>query len=153
MLDDDAIARYARQIVVPGIGAAGQEKLLRTTVLVVGHPRAVAQATLYLDAAGVRVTGAGAGEADVAVLAGVASVSPALLAALASSSLPLCWYCVDAHGFTAGVHPSAPLPAAPQECAHEPDAVHDVAACDAAACACAIALGLAHRDGPVRFDL
>jgi molybdopterin/thiamine biosynthesis adenylyltransferase len=55
LLDDAAIERYARQIVVPGIGAAGQEKLLESTVLLVGHPRGCATAALYLRAAGVNV--------------------------------------------------------------------------------------------------
>lgn len=155
MLDDDAIARYARQIVVPGIGAAGQEKLLAATVMVAGHPRGAAQARLYLEAAGLRVVDAPGPSVDVIVLAGTASVAPALRSSLAAGSVRVCWYEAGGDGFTAGVHPAAPLPCTPSAAAagDGDDAVHDAAACDAAGLACAIVLGLAHREGPDRFEL
>lgn len=154
MLSDDAITRYARQIIVAGIGAAGQEKLLATTVLVVGHPRGAAQAKLYLEAAGVHVVADSPKSADIAIVAGTGSVSSALLSSLAELSVPVCWYCISDDGFVAGVHPVAPLPASPP--AHNAGHIlelHDVAACDAAGTACAIALGLAHREDPLRFNL
>lgn len=153
MLDDDAIARYARQIVVPGIGASGQEKLLATTVLVTGHARGVAQARLYLEAGGVRVIEDNVAAADVILLAGVEALAPSLLASLVSSGKPVCWYVLDADGFTSGVHPDAPLPS--QEAPPSPPstALHDAAACDAASVACAIAIGLPHRRHATRWNV
>jgi hypothetical protein len=153
MLDDDAIARYARQIVVPGIGASGQEKLLATTVLVAGHARGVAQARLYLEAAGVRVidNDHDLATANVVLVAGVESLAPSLLASLSSSEKPVCWYVLDADGFTSGVHPDAPLPARAVPPSPAPSELHDAAACDAASLACAIAIGLPHRRHATRW--
>lgn len=155
MLDDDAIARYARQIIVPGIGAAGQERLMAATVLVLGSTRGMEQARLYLEAAGATTVDDAARDADLAIVAGVADAPPDLLRALAAATRPVCWYALHDEGFTAGVHPAAPLPLHLQADS-SPDATsdprHDAAACDAAAVACAILIGLGHRQGPVHFD-
>lgn len=154
MLDDDAIARYARQIVVPGIGASGQQKLLAATVFVSGDTRGVAQARLYLEAAGLRVTADDPASADVAIVAGAGSVPPSLLSSLASGRIPVCWYALAEDGFTAGVHPGAalpvPAPAPPRDA--ESARLHDAAACEAASAACAIVLGLPLRGGTFRFQ-
>jgi len=160
MLDDEAIERYARQIVIPGVGAAGQERLLASCVLVAGNERGCRQAELYLRAAGVRVVRLNAAPAaaiDVVVIAD----SPALCATDRSTLLalakPICWYAADERGFTSGVHPSAPLPATSRNAAAYAtscaDAAHDAAACDAAAVACAMLIGLAWRSGPFRFEI
>src|SRR5512138_3060322 len=53
MLTDDRIARYARQLLVPGIGAEGQERLFAARVRVVGAGPAAGPALLYLAQAGV----------------------------------------------------------------------------------------------------
>jgi len=52
-LDDARIARYARQLLVPGFGAAGQERLAEARVRVVGAGPAGGPALLYLVQAGV----------------------------------------------------------------------------------------------------
>ncbi|HEY3317984.1 MAG TPA: HesA/MoeB/ThiF family protein [Coriobacteriia bacterium] len=52
-LTDEQIARYSRQIIVPEVGAAGQERLLASSVLVVGAGGLGSPALLYLAAAGV----------------------------------------------------------------------------------------------------
>ena len=156
MLDDQSIARYARQIVVPGIGAAGQEKLLAATARVVGSARGCEQAARYLRAAGMRVTDGAAGF-DIAIVADVASLDDATLRILARSGRAVCWYELDAQGFRCGVHPNAPLPAvgahdgAPDREEREERAEHDAAACDAAALACAIVLGLPSDRSLVAF--
>lgn len=156
MLDDDAIARYARQIVVPGIGASGQEKLLAATVFVSGDARGVAQARLYLEAAGLRVRDDDPASADVAIVAGTGSVPAPLLSSLASGSAPVCWYALEDDGFTAGVHPGAEMPPSSPDLAPPRDArtarLHDAAACEAASAACAIVLGLPLRGGTFRFQ-
>jgi len=160
VLDDDAIARYARQIVIPGVGAAGQQKLLESTVLVAGDARGCEQATLYLRAAGVNVvrwpTGIDA-SVDIVIVANAAGLDDEARTAVQSCGKPLCWYVIEDDGFTSGLHPAAPLPGTPFQTAPAPvpesSTMHDAAACDAASVACAILLGLPHRSGPFRFSL
>jgi hypothetical protein len=161
VLDDQAIARYARQIVVPGIGAAGQQKLLASTVLVLGNERGCRQAALYLRAAGVRVleetTDDDKPDVDLVIVADAATIDETTKAIVANLGRPVCWYSADLDGFTSGVHPDAPLPLSTEaiDANRQPEingAIHDVAACDAASIACAILLGLAWRSGPFHFD-
>lgn len=52
-LTEDEIARYGRQIIVPGVGGGGQERLKGGSVLVVGAGGLGSPALLYLAAAGV----------------------------------------------------------------------------------------------------
>jgi adenylyltransferase/sulfurtransferase len=52
-LTEDRIARWARQLLVPGFGAAGQERLMASRVRVVGADAVAAPALVYLVQAGV----------------------------------------------------------------------------------------------------
>ncbi len=54
-LNEDQIARYSRQILVPQIGGRGQEHLLRSSVLCIGDAAPLRTATAYLQGAGVTV--------------------------------------------------------------------------------------------------
>ncbi len=52
-LDEGRIARWARQLLVPGMGAPGQERLMASRVRVVGADAVAAPALVYLAQAGV----------------------------------------------------------------------------------------------------
>ncbi len=66
MLDDRHVERFCRQIIVPEIGAAGQEGLLRGRVLLSDLSPPGTTALVYLAAAGVRHFGAAGLTGDVA---------------------------------------------------------------------------------------
>jgi hypothetical protein len=51
-LDSDRISRYSRQLVIPSIGPAGQERLAEARVRVVGASAAAVPGILYLTLAG-----------------------------------------------------------------------------------------------------
>jgi adenylyltransferase/sulfurtransferase len=52
-LGDDQLERYSRQIVLPGVGGKGQERLLASSVFLVGAGGLGTPAAIYLAAAGV----------------------------------------------------------------------------------------------------
>lgn len=64
MLDDAAIERWARQVVLPEVGGRGQERLLASHVSVSGDGPAARLAADLLERAGVR-TGAAPGDGSV----------------------------------------------------------------------------------------
>jgi hypothetical protein len=73
MLTDAQVERYSRQIVLPEVGARGQERLLAARVCIGGDGAIVAD---LLDRAGVGALGVPAADADVVVhLAGVPDTS------------------------------------------------------------------------------
>ena len=51
--DQEQVTRYARHIILPGIGAAGQQKLLDARILCIGAGGLGAPVAMYLAAAGV----------------------------------------------------------------------------------------------------
>ena len=57
MLSEDQVSRYARHILLPEVGATGQERLLASKVLIVGAGGLGAPLLMYLAAAGVGTIG------------------------------------------------------------------------------------------------
>ena len=52
-LDDEKLARYSRHLLIPEVGIKGQERLLETSILLIGAGGLGSPAALYLAAAGV----------------------------------------------------------------------------------------------------
>ena len=52
-LDDEKLARYSRHLLIPEVGIEGQERLLQTSILLIGAGGLGSPAGLYLTAAGV----------------------------------------------------------------------------------------------------
>ncbi|RMD83098.1 MAG: hypothetical protein D6815_07510 [Candidatus Dadabacteria bacterium] len=153
-LSQEDIDRYARQIIVPGIGARGQQRLCETTVGVFGRPPGRARLEVYLKAAGFRT-------------ADVTSEEVALLAAADPDAVPAgvparptAWYRVGRGRLRGGV---APTPRAALEAAGPALAsVHGdslsaalacVGACDAATTLVGLALGWIDAGHPAAWEL
>src|SRR5947207_2568019 len=58
----DQVARYARHLILPEVGGAGQRKLLNSSVLLLGAGGLGSPAAMYLAAAGVGKVGIGQGD-------------------------------------------------------------------------------------------
>ncbi len=53
MLDDGRVERYSRQIILPEVGGRGQQRLLGSSVLIIGAGGLGSPAAIYLAAAGI----------------------------------------------------------------------------------------------------
>lgn len=91
-LDDNTIERFSRQIILPEVGPGGQERLLRSRVLLAGLEPGVTTAALYLAAAGTARLGLvddailSAGDLGAALAFSAADVGQPRAAACASSA-------------------------------------------------------------------
>jgi hypothetical protein len=138
-LSEEQIERYARQIIVPGIGAEGQKTLCAAEIFVDGHAAGRTVAAQYLRAAGMRVPEATnpAPRIDCIVLAGVTDMPCERVKALSASAPLVAWYAVvggRVHGGLAdAAHPiRVPEFEAGGQLAVHADVVHHIAGADVA---------------------
>ena len=149
VLDDETVERYARQIIVPGVGARGQARLLARTVAVLGNSVGVEAARAYLAAAGVRVmTAPFADAADCVVLADTREPALELKLPRCSVDTPIAWYEIRERILAGGVATRDTLPHfsrdnARSESIEDPYTLvaHRIGASDAAGMAVAALLG------------
>lgn len=150
-LADSEIDWFARQIIVPGVGATGQRALLRSRAWVCGDDSGRESAALYLESAGVTVAPggtAGLAGADVALIAEPSSLDAESKSRLADFAGPVFWYALDGRRLTTGFSPAGATPALSlrRERLRERPApfevvAHRVAGADAAAAAVRFLLG------------
>jgi hypothetical protein len=169
-LADAEIELFARQIIVPGIGAAGQARLCAGRVALAGEIAGVNAAERWLRALGCSVvrigadgdlaTEAGRGDEhagfDCSILAGVRIAGAAEGLRAVAPRTPLVWYALDGAHLAAGVvAPDTPLPDFHSVGAFTPAPapLHQVAACDAAATAAALILGWDDIERDYEVDL
>lgn len=151
-LSDADIERYARQIVIPGVGASGQAKLCASHVHVIGDPRAVAEAIAYLRAGGVHADASlPAGSTDCLLVADVHALGRDELDALVAARVPVLWYALEGTSIRCGrgVAGAATAAAAGRDARTADPGLREtmqaLAACDLVASAMARLLGW--RDG------
>jgi hypothetical protein len=128
----DDVRRYARQIALPDIGVAGQERIAAAEVVLVGQGAIVDTAELYLRAAGVgrlrrapgrsgsaglearateaavELTSTGGASASIELLAPEATGAPAVLAGALAATEAL-WLIVGRDGATGAARLRLPL--------------------------------------------
>jgi hypothetical protein len=90
-LSDEDLERYARHVIVPGVGARGQARLLRARVTVAGAASAAAICRLALRRCGVRVSDALDASPDCYAAVGIDEIDDAVLQDWAASGKPLVW--------------------------------------------------------------
>jgi len=153
-LTDADLERFARQIVIPGIGVAGQTKLLASRVLVAGAQEGVRQALLYLERTGINAHEPDVGPAktpastpDCILIAGLNALGVERRTWLLSFATPIVWYVPKDSRLQFGiVRPGETLPhldASPlaESCTTEESILHRVGACEAVARVAAVILG------------
>jgi hypothetical protein len=150
-LSDADIERYARHVIVPGLGAAGQEAITRTHLLVVAAPQAERYVLAYARAAGFRITPTEEPAPACAIAAGTDALGDDARAVLRTLRCPIVWYALRGTRVIGGV--LAPGDALPAPSIDEPCeiALHAPAAADAVASAVAVVLGWA--DVETSFDV
>jgi hypothetical protein len=158
-LTDTEVDWFARQIVIPGIGAIGQEKLVNASIAVCGNLIAVEEATSCAHAAGLEVANLTAAETLSCIVAtGLDDLDPDTLSQLAARTVPLVWYTLCRSILRGGVlYPGDELPKRvdPEPGTQEHRALnaeHRLAACDAIGTATCLVLGWPARE-PFEVDL
>ena len=112
-LSDEQVERFARQIIVPGVGAEGQLRLCTAEVFVDGHPEGRRVATQYLRTAGVIVHDSTnpPPRLDCVVLAGLNALPMRRLQTLSEAGPLLAWYTIADGVLRGGLsNPGHPFP-------------------------------------------
>jgi adenylyltransferase/sulfurtransferase len=159
-LSEEQIERYARQIIVPGVGAEGQARLCSAEVFVDGHPDGRRIAARYLEAAGVRVRAiiTPSTRLDCVVVAGVSDLSPGRLRRLVDPAPLIAWYTVAGRtvrgGLASTAHPISRTSAAHDVPVERPlRLAHRIAGADVATTALAALLGWLQPGESYDFEL
>jgi hypothetical protein len=159
-LSADQVERFARQIIVPGVGAEGQLRLCAARVFVDGHPEGARIATQYLRAAGVTVYVATTPppHLDCVVLAGACDLSPRRVSTLTETSPLVAWYTVVGRTVRGGLarSPFSMREVAPSR--NDPDPLpgtipHRIAGADVATTVVAALLGWMHPGESYELEL
>jgi hypothetical protein len=143
-LGDSQLQRYARQVIIPGLGAEGQQRLLDARALVIGPARERDIAADYLARAGVGLADADDEHVDCIVACAVTTLTDTERAALEPHRCPIVWYSLNGRILLAGTLLRFDASAIDRigytdETTHP--ALASLAACDAAASAISILLG------------
>lgn len=155
-LSDAEIERYARQIIIPRFGAAGQERLLRSKVIVIGDGCGARTAATYLQAAGVGINLQGwsdcfaPADCDLIVLCNPDEGQAERWNSYGGKQSLLWFAAVGPACVRSGVAPQQAVQAGR---ASLPAWMLETAACDSAAVACALLAGFPYREGVCELDL
>ena len=101
-LSDADVERFSRQIIIPGLGASGQARLLASSVFITGDDAASALARRYACAAGIRIVDDPA-VASCCVVCVADRLTATQRARLEQASSPIVWYRLDGVELRAGV--------------------------------------------------
>jgi hypothetical protein len=148
LLDDRQAERFARQIILPEVGARGQARLCSSRVAIVGTGPGADAARAYLEAAGVAVpTAPYVGRVDGLVITDVLRARERGALPPCAAESPVSWYSLAGTTLHAGTTTAS---LARTVCTNAPSssegraaslALHRLGGCDAAAAMLAALLG------------
>ena len=155
MLTDEDVERYARQIVVPGIGVSGQARICASSVYVIGEAAGAAYAETYARAAGFRTEIDADARLACVLVAGTRRLDSGLLAAAAERGCPVLFYEVTQSGVRCGrlAAGTALEPRADVAGCDEDEGFHALGAADLVASAIAVVLDWSDVESTYEIDL
>jgi len=155
MLTDEDVERYARQIVVPGIGVSGQARICASRVYVTGEAAGAAYAETYARAAGFRIETDAAARLTCVLVAGTRRLDRTLLAAVTGYGCPVLFYEITPSGVRCG-RLAAGASLEPQEDVRgcgEDEGFHALGAADLVASAIAVVLDWSDVESTYEIEL
>jgi len=105
-LSDGDLERYARHVIIPGVGVSGQARLLRARVAVAGHGSSAAICTRYLERCGVTIVREAAPPPDCYTAVGIDEIDETLLHLWGETRRPLVWVALRAGRLLRGYEPA-----------------------------------------------
>ena len=151
LLSENDIERFARQIVVPDLGASGQEHVCASTLRILGDPIGVRHAETFARAVGFRADANSRDVASCVLVAGIRGFWPD--AAVASTSA-IFWYEIAHAGLRfGGATTGASLPRRPRRPTGACDPLlHSLGAAELVATAVGFVLGWADTETHYLLD-